>query len=150
MRDGGADRRQPEPLGHGGDDRHRPIRRDRERPVHAVAPRDVLHRVDVGEVDDLGYVGQRQARSRRVAVDRDDPEPALARLHDRAALVASRADEEHARHGAMLDERPAALWAGLVWSDAACPAARLVAHPTVERWTRRRHEVVSHPTVLSN
>ena len=52
----------------------------------------------------------------RVPVDRDDAKAALARLRDRAALVASRADEEDARHGAMLDARS---WTrGVrVWSD---------------------------------
>ena len=38
-----------------------------------------------------------------VPVDGDDPQPPLARLDDRPALMSAGADEEDARHGAMLD-----------------------------------------------
>ena len=103
VRDVRADRRQPEPLGHGGDDGNRAIRRDRQRAVDASPPRDVLDRLDVREVDDLGHVGEGEPRSLCVAIDRDDAQAALTRLGDRAALVAPGADEEDARHGAMLD-----------------------------------------------
>ena len=60
--------------------------------------------VHVCEVDDLGHVCQGEPGRVRVSIDRDDAKAPLARLRDRAALVASRADEEDARHGAMLDE----------------------------------------------
>ena len=62
-----------------------------------------------------GDVGEGEPGRIRVAVDRDDAEAALARLGDRAALVAPRADEEDARHGAMLDEagRDVRLWSRL-------------------------------------
>ena len=98
-----------------------------QRAVHVVAARDVHDRVDVREVDDLGYVGEGEPGRLRVPVHRDDAEAPLARLRDRAALVASRADEEDARHGAIVD-------AGS-WDPR---------RPRVERSARRRHEVVSH------
>ena len=69
------------------------------------AARDVHDRVDVREVDDLGYVGEGEPGRLRVPVHRDDAEAPLARLRDRAALVASRADEEDARHRAIVDAR---------------------------------------------
>ena len=73
-------------------------------------------RVDVREVDDLGHVCQGEPGRVRVPIDRDDAKAPLARLRDRAALVASRADEEDARHGAIVDARS---WTrGVrVWSD---------------------------------
>ena len=63
---------------------------------------DRLDRVDVGEVHDLGNVGDPEPERVGVPIDGDDAEPALARLDDRPALVAAGADEEDARHGAML------------------------------------------------
>ena len=92
-----------EPLGHCGDDRHGAVGGDGEDAVDPVPSRDGLDGVDVREVDDLGGVGERETRRVGVAVDRDDAEPAVARLRDRTALVAPGADEEDARHGAMLD-----------------------------------------------
>ena len=104
VRDVGADRREAEALGDRRDDRDGAVRRDRQRAVDGVPSRDLLDRVDVGEVDDLRDVRRLEPRRVGVAVDRDDADPALARLGDRAALVAARADEEDARHGAMLVE----------------------------------------------
>ena len=99
------DGRQPEPLGHGCDDGNCPVGRDGERAVDLVPPRDLLDGVDVHEVDDLRHVGQGEPGRIRIPVDCDDAEAAVACLGDRAALVAPRADEEDARHGAMLDGR---------------------------------------------
>ena len=59
-----------------------------------------VDRVDVGEVDRLGDVGDLQPERVGVAVDRDDADALLARLQDRAALVAPGADEEDGLHGA--------------------------------------------------
>ena len=101
--DGAADRRQAEPLGHRGDDRHGAVGGDGEDAVDLLSARDGLDGVDVREVDDLGGVRERETRRVGVAVDRDDAEAAVARLCDRTALVAPGADEEDARHGAMLD-----------------------------------------------
>ena len=95
----GADPRKPELLRHGRDDGHGAVGRDRERAVDADASGDLDHLADVGEVDDLGDVGRREARRLGVPVDRRDPQPAGARLLDRAALVAPGADEEHGLHG---------------------------------------------------
>jgi hypothetical protein len=97
-----------------------------------VPSRDRLDCVDVGEVDDLGLVGDAEPHGVRIPVDRDDPQSAFARLEDRAALVATRADEEHAQHGAMLDAR----------CDRACGA--------VERLALSRHASVTHTRALSS
>ena len=70
-----------------------------------MLPPDRLDRVDVGEVDDLGNIRDPEPKGVCVAIDGDNAETALARLDDRPALVAAGADEEDARHGAMLDER---------------------------------------------
>jgi len=77
---------------------------------------EVLDSVDVCEVDDLGHVCQGEPGRVRVSIDRDDAKAPLARLRDRAALVASRADEEDARHGAIVDARSWTRGAR-VWSD---------------------------------
>ena len=98
LRHGGADRRQPEPLRHGGDDGDGPVGRDGQRSVDGVAAGDLGHRVDVGEVDRLGDVGDLQPEGVGVAVDRDDADALLACLQDRAALVAPGADEEDGLH----------------------------------------------------
>jgi hypothetical protein len=104
VRDVASDRREPEALGHGGDDRHRSVGGDRERTVDAVTSSDALDRVRVGEVDDLGHVRELESRSVGVSIDGDDAEATVACLGDRAALMAARADEEDARHGGMLDD----------------------------------------------
>jgi hypothetical protein len=67
---------------------------------------DRFDRVHVGEVDDRRNVRDPEAKRVGVAIDRDDAKTALAGLDDRSALVAAGADEEDARHGAMLDEPP--------------------------------------------
>ncbi len=100
LRHGGADRRQSEPLRHGGDDGNGPVGGDRQRSVDCVAAGDLRHRVDVREVDRLGDVGDLQPERVRIAVDRDDANSLLARLQDRAALVAPGADEEDGLHTA--------------------------------------------------
>ena len=64
-----ADPREPELLRDGCDDGYGAVGGDREHAVDAVAPRDLDHVVDVGEVDDLGDVGRRESRCLRVAVD---------------------------------------------------------------------------------
>ena len=109
--DGCADRRQPEALRHGRDDRHGAVGRDGQRAVDAVAARDLGHRVDVGEVDGLADVGDLKPERVGVAVDRDDADALLARLQDRAALVAPGADEEDGLHSgadATIERRTAA------------------------------------------
>jgi len=55
------------------------------------------HGRDVEEVDDLADVGDCQAGGVRVPVDRDDPHSQLPKAHERAALMAARADEEDSR-----------------------------------------------------
>ena len=69
-------------------------------PSTRVPARRLAHRVEVGEVDHLGGVGREQPGCLRVAVDRDDAQAELARLHDRAALVPAGADEEDGLHRA--------------------------------------------------
>ena len=110
VRDVASDGGKPEALRHRRDDRHGAVGGDRQRTVDLVPPRDLFDRVHVGEVDDLCDVGQLEARGGGVPVDRDDAEPPVARLGDRAALMAARADEEDAWHGGMLVE-------GRVWND---------------------------------
>ena len=100
MRDVGADRRQAEALGHRRDDGDGAVGGDGQHAVDRVAARDLGHRVDVREVDDLGDVGDRKPGRVGVAVDGDDAKAALARLQDRAALVAAGADEEDRLHDA--------------------------------------------------
>ena len=63
-----------------------------------MPPGDLGHRVDVGEVDRLRDVGDLKPERVRVAVDGDDPNALVARLHDRAPLVAPGADEEDGLH----------------------------------------------------
>ncbi len=94
VRNSRADRRQPEALGHGCDDRNRAVGRDGQGSVDAVATRDLGDRIDVGEVDGLADVCSPQAECIGVAVDGDDADALLARLQDRATLVAPGADEE--------------------------------------------------------
>jgi hypothetical protein len=93
-----ADPGQTEVLGDCGDDRHRPIRRDREHAVDAVSPRDVDDRLDVDEVDHLRRIGLGEPGSVRVPVDGHDAQAQLLRAQDRAPLMASRADEEDRFH----------------------------------------------------
>jgi hypothetical protein len=64
-----------------------------------MALRDLRDGVDVDEVDHLRHVSRRETDGIGVAVDRDDAEPTLARLHDRAPLVAPGTDEEDRLHG---------------------------------------------------
>ncbi len=94
----GADRRQAEALGHRRDDRHGAVGRDRQRAVDRVAPGHLGDRVDVGEVDRLGDVGDLKPERVGVAVDGDDADALLARLQDRAPLMAPGADEEDGLH----------------------------------------------------
>ena len=95
-----ADAGQPERLGDGGDHRHGAIGRDRQHAVDPVPLGGGDHALDVLEVDRLGDVGLLQPERVGVAVDADHAQAELARALDRAALVPSRADEEHAAHGA--------------------------------------------------
>ena len=97
-----ADRRQAEALGHRRDDGDRAVGGDGQRAVDRVAPGDLGHRVDVGEVDRLGDVGDLKPERVGVAVDGDDADALLARLQDRAALVAPGADEEDGLHCAAM------------------------------------------------
>jgi hypothetical protein len=59
-----------------------------------VAAAELDERVDVPDVEHLRNVRLAKAGGVRVAVDGDDLEPELARLHDRAPLVDARTDEE--------------------------------------------------------
>ena len=95
-----ADARQPEGLGDRRDDRDGAIGRDRQHAVHPVTLRGGDHALEVAEVDRLRDVGLLQPERVGVAVDADDAQAELARALDRAALVPSRADEEHRAHGA--------------------------------------------------
>ena len=86
-------------LGDGGHDGDGAIGGHGEHPVDPDSPRDLEHFRDGREVDHLGDVGLREARRLRVAIDRDDTQPARSCLCDRAALMASCAHEENRRHG---------------------------------------------------
>ena len=90
----GADARQAERLGDGRDDGYGAVGGDRQDAVDLVAPPDLRHRFDVGEVDDLADVRDREPRRLGVAVDGDDAKPELARAHDRPPLVPARADHQ--------------------------------------------------------
>ena len=112
-----ADRGQAEALGHRRDDGNGAVGGDGQRAVDRVPPGDLGHRVDVGEVDRLRDVGDLKPERVGVAVDGDDANALVARLHDRAPLVAPGADEEDGLHtgrcylrlrGSAAD-RPAAL-----------------------------------------
>ena len=98
LRDRGPDRRQPEALGHLRDNGYGAVCGDRQRAVDGVPPRDLRDGVDVGEVDRLRDVRDLQPERLRVAVDSDHAKALLPRLHDRAPLVAPRADEEDGLH----------------------------------------------------
>ena len=67
-------------------------------PSTRVPASDLRDRLDVGEVDRLAHVRDRQAERLGVAVDGDDPEAELPRPQDRTALVPARADEEDRLH----------------------------------------------------
>ena len=95
VRDLRADAWQAERLRNGGDDRHCPVGRDRQRAVDAVPAGDLDDPIHVLEIDDLADVRGLEPRSGAVAVDGDHAEPELLRAFDRAALVAPRADEEN-------------------------------------------------------
>ena len=96
----GADPGQPERLGDGRDDRHRPVGRDGHYAVDFVPAADLGDGGRVAEVDHLRLVRECEPRRVGVPVDRDDTRAQLARTLDRAPLVASRADEEdRAPHG---------------------------------------------------
>jgi hypothetical protein len=99
----GADRRQIEPLRDGCDDGYGAISRDGQDAVDGMLACDPLDGIDVGEVDHLSGVGERKTWRVGVPIHGDDPETPLARLGDRPALVPPGADEEDARHAAMLD-----------------------------------------------
>ena len=89
---------QAQRLGDGSDDRHRPVGRDGQHSVDAVASSDLRDRSDVGEVDRLAGVRDGESRRVRVPVDGHDAEAELLRAQDGAALVASRAHEENRLH----------------------------------------------------
>ena len=110
-----ADRGQAEALGHRRDDGNGAVGGDGQRAVDRVAPGDLGHRVDVGEVDRLGDVGDLQPERVGVAVDGDDANALVARLQDRAPLVAPGADEEDGLHTAamLLQVRPVSCRASL-------------------------------------
>ena len=78
------------------DDGNCPVGRDRQDAVDIIGARGGFDGVDVREVDDLGDVGDAEAGRVGVPVDGDDAMAALARLDDRAPLVATCTDEEDA------------------------------------------------------
>ena len=90
-----ADSRQAERLRDGGDDGHGAVGRDGEDAVHGVAAADLDHALDVLEVDRLAGVGDGEPERVRIPVDGDDAQAELLRAHDRAPLVAARADEQN-------------------------------------------------------
>ena len=94
----GSDSREPEPLGHRRDDRHRTIGSDRHHAGDAMPLPRCRDCVEVEDVRHLGYVRLSQPRSVRIAVDRDDAGTELTHAGDRAALVPARSDEEDALH----------------------------------------------------
>ena len=98
LRHARADRGQAETLGHRRDDGNGAVGGDGQRAVDRVPPGDLGHRVDVGEVDRLRDVGDLKPERVGVAVDGDDANALVARLHDRAPLVAPGADEEDGLH----------------------------------------------------
>ncbi|MDF2698017.1 MAG: hypothetical protein K0S65_6400, partial [Labilithrix sp.] len=69
----------------------------RHHSVDAVPAPSLDNGRDVEEVNDLTDVGDREARRVAVPVDRDDPHAQLPKAHERAALMAARADEEDSR-----------------------------------------------------
>ena len=89
----------PERFGDCCDDGYGAIGGERQHAVDADPARDLHHRVDVAEVDDLCDIGRGEARGVGVAIDRGDAQAARAGLLDRAALVAPGADEEDGLHG---------------------------------------------------
>ena len=109
VRDLRPDRRQPEALGDGRDDRDGPIGRHRQRTVNSVTARDLFDGRDVREVDHLRDVRHPEPRGVGVPVDGHDPETALLRLQDRASLMSAGADEQDRGHGAMLRPRGAVV-----------------------------------------
>ena len=83
--------RQREPLGHPRGDGHRPVDPGRDDPVDALGlgePRDAL--LVLGR-DDRPAVSEREADGSRVAVGRDDEEPAVARTAQQPDLRGSSA-----------------------------------------------------------
>ncbi len=140
VRDAGADRGEPEPLGHGRDDGHGPVGADRERAVDLVALSHLLHRGDVGEVHDLGHVGRLEPERVRVPVDADDAEAELLRPLDRAPLVPARTDEEdRPRHGGGCYPGASVATITSATRSAACPSTS----PTTPRATRARSSASS-------
>ena len=95
-----SDPRQPERLRHRGHDRHCAVGRDGQDAVHAVLrrPTSVTAATSVKSTTSATSAAARPGAS-SVAVDRDDAQPPAARVLDRAALVAARADEEDRLHG---------------------------------------------------
>ena len=110
MRDIASDRRKPETLSDLCDDGDGAVGGHRQRPGDLVSACDRLDGVEICEVDDLRRIGDAESRCLGVPVDRDDAEPALARLEDRPSLVAAGADEEDGRHGAMLTAGTTEAW----------------------------------------
>ncbi len=94
-----SDTREAELVRHGGNDRHGAVGRDRQHTVDALSAADLGDRGNVGEVHDLGDVGRGEPGRVRIAIDGDDSQVACACVLDRAALVATCADEEDGLHG---------------------------------------------------
>jgi hypothetical protein len=67
---------------------------DREHSHDAVSCTDLDDAVDVAEVDLLGRVDEGESGGLRIRVDRDHPEPGLARVPDGGNLRDARAEEE--------------------------------------------------------
>ncbi len=105
MRGLAADAGKPERLRDSGDDGHRPVGCECEHAVDGVPAADVRHRVDVGEVDDLGDVCDREPGRGAVCIDGDDARSQLLHPRDPAALVSARADEEDGFHAPSLLRR---------------------------------------------
>ena len=78
--------RQAHPRGDAGRDRDRPVDPRRDDAVHLLRLREPLDAELVLGRDDRPPVGEPEAGRRRVAVDRDDEQPALARRREQPEL----------------------------------------------------------------
>ena len=124
VRDAGADRGEPEPLGHGRDHGHGPVGADRQRAVDFVALRHFASTAATSEKSTTSATSAAcEAERVRVAVDADDAEAELLRPLDRAPLVPARTDEEdRPRHGGGCYPGASVVTITSATRSAACPS----------------------------
>ena len=99
-------RGEPEAFGDGGDRRDGAVAPEGQHRRDPVAARELLDRGGVTDVGHFRDVGPSEALGVGIVVHDDDAMAEAARVGDRGALVATRADEEDSGHGAMLDAFP--------------------------------------------